>query len=133
MASPCVIGGRVSAVTPDRPNPNLCLMASSSNPEILDLCLFIGLPTTDSRGNEGLRSYEALLSSAGGVERTEDSGGVVPLVGVLEAGDFLVAGDPAFTGSEECCRFNYEACEYAILVVDRSHKTESGVILTLIF
>ena len=108
MAFPCAVWGNVSAVSPDSPNPNLCLIASSSKPDILDLCFFIGLPTTDSRGSEELGSYETFDSSAGGVERTEDSGGVVPVVGEFEAGDFLVAGDPAFTGSEECCRFSYE-------------------------
>ena len=80
---------------------------------MLDLCFFIGLPTTDSRGSDGVGSYEALLRSVGGVARTESFGGVVPAVGVFEAGDFRVAGDPAFTGSEECCRFSYVACQYA--------------------
>ncbi len=46
------------------------------------------------------------MSNVGGVERIEAFGGVVPAVGVLEAGDFRVAGDPAFRGSEECCRFS---------------------------
>ena len=107
MTFPCLIDGSASAVTPDSPNPNLCLIVSSSNPERLALCFFIGLPIIDSKGSEGLGSCEALVSSAGGVERIEAFGGVVPAVGVLEAGDFLVAGDSAFTGSEECCRFSY--------------------------
>jgi len=106
MAFPCSIGGSVSCVTPDNPSPSLCLMASSSSPDRLALCFFIGLPIIESRERVGLGSYEALVSNVGGVERIEAFGGVVPAVGVLEAGDFRVAGDPAFRGSEECCRFS---------------------------
>lgn len=66
------------------------------------------------------------MSNVGGVERIEAFGGVVPAVGVLEAGDFRVAGDPAFRGSEECCRFSYVACQSLI-------RTKRGGNLTLIF
>lgn len=126
MSFPCSIGGSVSGVTPDNPRPNLCLIPSSSNPDRLALCFFIGLPITDSRGSEVLGSNEALLSNVGGVERIEAFGGVVPAVGVLEAGDFRVAGDPAFTGSEECCRFSYVVCQSLI-------RMKKGEKFTLIF
>lgn len=78
----CLIDGSASAVTPDSPNPNLCLITSSSIPGRLALCFFIGLPTTDSKGSEGAGSYEALGRSAGGVGRLDAIGGVVPAVGV---------------------------------------------------
>lgn len=51
--------------------------------------------------------YEVLGSNEGVLEsRADDGGGVDPAVGVLDAGDFRVAAEPASTGSAECCLFN---------------------------
>lgn len=48
------------------------------------------------------------MKSVGGVGALlETSGGVDPRVGVFEAGDFRVAGDPSFN-SAECCLLSCE-------------------------
>ena len=91
----------------ERPNPNLCRVASSSNPERLALCFFSGLPTTESSSCGALSSCETPGNGVGGVAVTwGNNGGVDPLVGVFDAGDFRVAGDLSFN-STECCRFSY--------------------------
>lgn len=59
------------------------------------------MPSSNSFGV--FRSCETLAKRVGGVAALlETSGGVDPRVGVLEAGDFRVAGDPSFN-SAECC------------------------------
>lgn len=61
-----------------------------------------------SRGLGVLRSCGTLVKRVGGVTALlETSGGVDPRVGVFEAGDFRVAGDPSFS-STECCLFSCE-------------------------
>lgn len=59
---------------------------------------------TDSSSCGGLSS-ETLGNGVGGVAVT-GNGGVDPLVGVFEAGDFRVTGELSFN-STECCRFSY--------------------------
>lgn len=55
----------------------------------------------------GPKSNAVLGNSDGGVVAELDAcGGVDPLVGVFDAGDFLVVGVPELRGSAECCRFN---------------------------
>lgn len=64
-----------------------------------------------SKGLGVLRSCEMLVNRVGGVAALlETSGGVDPRVGVLEAGDFRVAGDPWFN-SAECCRLSCEGLD----------------------
>lgn len=93
----------------DKPSPSLCLVTSSSTPEILALARFIGLPMLLS--SDGGCIYEVLGSSEGGLESSTDVlGGVDPAVGVLDAGDLRVAVKPAIKGSAECCRFN---CQFS--------------------
>lgn len=56
------------------------------------------------------KSNAVLANSEGGVvARLDTAGGVHPLVGVFDAGDFLVAGAPALRGSAECCRFSWNS------------------------
>lgn len=59
------------------------------------------MPSSKSLG--AFRSWETLVNRVGGVAALlEMSGGVDPRVGVFEAGDFRVAGDPSIN-SAECC------------------------------
>ena len=79
------------------PKPSLCRADSSSSPGRLARCFFSGLPMMDSSRSLGaLRSCGALVvNRVGGVTALLDtSGGVDPLVGVFDAGDFRVTTDP---------------------------------------
>lgn len=61
-----------------------------------------------SRSFGVLISCETLVKRVGGVVvLLKISGGVDPRVGVFEAGDFRVAGDPSFN-STECCLLSCE-------------------------
>lgn len=64
------------------------------------------MPSSKSLGV--LSSCGTLVKSVGGVGALlETSGGVDPRVGVFEAGDLRVAGDPSFN-SAECCLLSCE-------------------------
>lgn len=111
----CSIRPITSFAVPESPNPSRCRVASSSNPERLARCFLRGLPTMPSSKSLGvLRSWETLVKSVGGVAALlGTSGGVDPRVGVLEAGDFRVAGDPSFS-SAECCLLSCEEIRRAL-------------------
>lgn len=111
------------------PKPSLCLTDSSSSPGRLARCFFSGLPIRESsRGFGALRSCEvAPVKMLGGVTALPlASGGVDPRVGVFDAGDFRVAGEPE-SSSTECCRFS---CRDMLVFAQLDH--DSGII-TLIF
>ena len=98
-------------ISADKPNPSLCLIASSSTPETLALARFNGLPIIAS--SDGFCIYEVLGRSEGVPEsRDEAPGGVDPAVGDVETDDLRGAAESPPNGSAECWRFNYEFNQY---------------------
>ena len=82
-------------------------MSSLSKPDRLARCFFRGLPTIISSALSLSAFFSAFGWSEGGVvARSDRSGGGDPVVGVFEAGDLRVAGEPVLSGSAECCRFS---------------------------
>jgi hypothetical protein len=72
--------------------PNRLLMASSSNPEMLALCFFRGLPTIASSARPCDVDPKIGFEAGGVVAGSAVLGGVVPATGVdtVADGDFAV-------------------------------------------